>query len=141
GDADLSARVRPLAVKIARITLAEGVDPDGGVLGEAGPNGITNSFKEWWPQAEAAVGFLNAYQISGDAAFWRATEKTWGFIETRLVDRGRGEWLIGVNRDGSRHSGPKASFWKCPYHNGRACMELIDRLRAGGHQTLPADPR
>jgi mannose/cellobiose epimerase-like protein (N-acyl-D-glucosamine 2-epimerase family) len=69
GDPDLIARVKPISLAIARVTLAEGVDPDGGVINEGGPHGYTNTDKDWWPQAEAAVGFLNAYQLSGDPAY------------------------------------------------------------------------
>jgi mannobiose 2-epimerase len=68
GDPELIARVKPISLDIARVTLAEGVDPDGGVISEGSPHGYTNTSKEWWEQAEAVVGFLNAYQLSGDAA-------------------------------------------------------------------------
>lgn len=62
----LLARVRSLAVRIADVTLAEGVDTDGAVLYEGGPGGITNADKEWWPQARAVIGFVNAFGISGE---------------------------------------------------------------------------
>jgi mannobiose 2-epimerase len=128
GDEALIAAVRKEAVDIARVTLEQGVDPDGGVLGEAGPDGITSGFKEWWVQAEAAVGFLNAFQLCGDRKFFDASLRSWNFIETHLVDRKNGEWFIGTSRDGKRISPTKVGFWKCPYHSSRACMELIDRL-------------
>jgi mannobiose 2-epimerase len=127
-DPALIARAKGEALKIAAVTLKQGVDPDGGVLGEAGPKGLTVTFKEWWPQAEAAVGFLNAYQLGGDTAYLQASRHTWQFIETTLVDHERGEWLQGVSRDGRRKSTLKVGFWKCPYHNGRACLELLSRL-------------
>jgi mannobiose 2-epimerase len=130
GDEKLIASARKEAVEIARVTEKEGVDPDGGVLGEADPKGLTQTFKEWWPQAEATVGFLNAYQISGDRKHLDASMKTWQFIEKKLVDHKNGDWFIGVSRDGKFTAPGKVSFWKCPYHNGRACMELVDRLHA-----------
>lgn len=129
-DAMLIDRAKKEAVEIARVTLAEGVAADGGVLAEAGPSGVTDTFKEWWPQAEAVVGFFNAYQISGDAKYRDAALHTWQFIEDKLIDRENGEWLIGVSPPGSGTSPIKAGFWKCPYHNGRACMELVDRVAA-----------
>jgi len=129
-DENLIARVRPLAVQIAHTTLEQGVDPDGGVLGEANPRGLTVTFKEWWPQAEAVVGFLNAYQISGDPKLWTAMRRSWSFIETYLVDRKKGEWLHGVSRDHTKRSTMKLSFWKCPYHNGRACLQVLERLES-----------
>jgi mannobiose 2-epimerase len=128
GDEKRLAATRAEAVKIAEATLKEGVDPDGGILGEADPSGLTVTFKEWWPQAEATVGFLNAYQISGDRRFLDASIHTWDFIEKNLVDHERGEWFHGVSRDGKNVSSLKMGFWKCPYHSGRACMELVERL-------------
>jgi cellobiose epimerase len=80
-------RIRPLAVKIADATLAEGVDADGGVFNQGGPGGLTDTNKEWWPQAEAVVGFLNAYQLSREERYLEAALRTWDFIEKRLIDR------------------------------------------------------
>ena len=130
GNPDLLAQTKALAVDIARATLAEGVDTDGGVFGLAGPKGLIDGSKEWWPQAEATVGFLNAYQQSGDGRFLKASLHSWAFIATHLIDREHGEWFQMVNRDGTLRAWmPKVSLWKCPYHDGRACMQLIDRLK------------
>jgi mannobiose 2-epimerase len=129
GDATLVARLRPLAVRIAEVTLAEGVDADGGVFNLGDETGIVDSAKEWWPQAEAVVGFLDAWRISGENRFLRAALHTWRFIEQRLIDRQHGEWFRGVTRDG-RLIGTfeKVGFWKCPYHNGRMALEAVARL-------------
>lgn len=131
GDAALKNRVHALAVKIADVTLAQGVDADGGVYNEGGPAGLTDTNKEWWPQAEAVVGFLNAFQLSRDERHLQAALRTWDFIEQRLIDRQNGEWLRGVTRDGTiLRDQLKVSFWKCPYHNGRTGLEATARLRA-----------
>lgn len=127
GDESLLATVRREAVEIAEVTLREGVDDDGAVVAEGNAAGVTNRFKEWWPQPEGAIGFLNAYQISGRPEFLAASQKTWEFIERQLVDHRHGEWFHGI-RDGKRTNSAKVSFWKCPYHNGRACLELSARL-------------
>ena len=130
-DPALIERTHALAVKIAAVTLAEGIDVDGGVYNEGGPAGLTNTNKEWWPQAEAIVGFLNAYQISGEERFFRAALHTWDFVEQRLIDGKHGEWLRGVTRDGEVLANElKVGFWKCPYHNGRTGLESVRRLRA-----------
>ncbi|HWA84916.1 MAG TPA: AGE family epimerase/isomerase, partial [Opitutus sp.] len=115
GDKDLVAIANALAVQIARTTKGAGVDPDGGVLGEGGPKGLTDTFKEWWPQAEAATGFLNAYQITHQKPYLAQSEQSWKFIETHLVDHEHGDWFRGVSRDGKKVSPVKVSFWKCPY--------------------------
>jgi mannobiose 2-epimerase len=128
-DPDLIARIRPLAVKIADVTLAEGVDTDGGVYNQGDPGGLTDTNKEWWPQAEAVVGFLNAFRLSGQERFLAAAFRTWDFIELRLIDRRNGEWFRGVTRDGRMLDNElKVSFWKCPYHNGRTGLEAVRRL-------------
>ncbi len=131
GDSALTARIHPLAVKIASVTLAEGTDGDGGIYNLGDPTGVIDSAKEWWPQAEAVIGFLNACQLSHEERFLTAALRTWDFIETRLIDREHGEWFRGVSRGGQVLAGQlKVGFWKCPYHNGRMGLEAVRRLRA-----------
>ena len=128
-DASLTARIHPLAVRIAEVTLAEGVDADGALFNEGGPQGLTNTDKEWWPQAEAVIGFLNAFQLSRNPRHLKAALHAWDFIENQLIDQTRGEWLRGVTRDGRVLADQlKVSFWKCPYHNGRTGLEATARL-------------
>ncbi|MBN1642289.1 MAG: AGE family epimerase/isomerase [Anaerolineae bacterium] len=130
-DEPLLGLVRPLSVAMAEATLAEGMDPDGGLLYEASPAGLVDDSKQWWPQAEAVVGLLNAYQLSGRPHLLDAALRSWDFVERHLIDREQGGWFRYVSRDGARgHDEPKVSFWKCPYHNGRACMEAVERLGA-----------
>lgn len=128
GDAALLARAKQSAVAIAEVTLREGVDRDGGVMSEGTARGVKDGYKEWWPQAEACVGFVNASQLSGDRRFFEASQRSWAFITAHLIDRKNGEWFQGVTREGRVVNPLKVSFWKCPYHNGRACLELLDRL-------------
>ena len=131
GDSVLTSRVHALAVKIASVTLAEGTDADGGIYNLGGPGGIIDPVKEWWPQAEAVIGLLNAYEFSREERFLTAALHTWEFIETRLIDREHGEWFRGVTRDGRVLTEQlKVSFWKCPYHNGRMGLEAVRRLHA-----------
>ena len=128
GDEHLIEETRALAVKMAQAVYDEGLGADGGLDYETSSHG-TNTDRQWWPQAEAAVGFLNAYQITGAPHFLEAASRSWDFIETYLIDRKHGEWFRYVTQDhvvGDDEA--KVSFWKCSYHNGRACMELIDRL-------------
>ncbi len=129
GDPALIARVRPISLEMARATLAEGVDSDGGVMNEGGPRGYTDTGKDWWPQAEAAVGFMNAYQLSGDTRFLVASRRSWDLIEAKFVDRAHGDWIEKIRRDGTPIPRPKVTLWKCPYHSGRSCLELIERAR------------
>jgi mannobiose 2-epimerase len=71
---------------------------------------------------------LNAYQLSGDPRFFQASMHSWDFIATHVVDQKHGEWYNLLARDGTVLSYDKVSMWKCPYHDGRTCMELVSRL-------------
>ena len=129
GDEALLASARAIAIRMAEATLNEGVDGDGGLFNEAGPEGLIDTDKDWWPQAEAVVGFYNAYQMTGDEKYREASARSWQFIESFIVDKEHGEWHWSVKRDGSPSGNiEKVSPWKCPYHNGRACFEMIGRL-------------
>ena len=126
------------AVQMAQAVLDQAVDPDGGLLYEADSSGIINTDKEWWPQAEAVVGFLNAYQLSGREHFYVAACRSWEFIEKYIVDREHGEWFWKVSREGiPSHDKFKVDQWKCPYHNSRTCFEVMARLDNLGHLSSP----
>ncbi len=120
--------------KINAIAIAaaasQGLDNDGGLWYEYEPQHkklITQ--KHWWPQAEAMIGFLNAYQITNEESYLEQSVNAWRFIKQYILDKQNGEWFWGVdecynvipNED-------KAGFWKCPYHNARACLEVIKRI-------------
>lgn len=91
--------------------------------------GIVNKKRVWWVQAEAVVGFYNAYEKTGDAAYLQATESIWKFIQQYLIDkRDGGEWFWYTDENGNpTWTEPVVEPWKCPYHNGRMCMEMIRR--------------
>ena len=129
GDSSLTDRVREASLRIARLTL-DALDADGGVFNERDGDHLDTD-KHWWPQAEAVVGFLNAFERSGDAAFAEAATQTWRFIQSTVVDREGGEWFFRVARDGTPYrEEDKVGPWKCPYHNARACLEILERADA-----------
>jgi mannobiose 2-epimerase len=129
GDHRLMTEVQGVALRIARTVLAEGLDTDGGLFYEGRDGQIINANKEWWPQAEAVVGFYNAWQLTGDTAFREAAARCWQFIQEHVVDHEHGEWFWCIRPDGTPDpSLPKVSPWKCPYHNGRCCLEIIRRI-------------
>jgi mannobiose 2-epimerase len=130
GDPELLAQVRDTAIRMARAALAEGLDKNGGLFYEGRDGRVINPNKEWWPQAEAVVGFYNAWQLTGDEAFREAAVRCWQFIEKRIVDHVHGEWFWCIRPDGTPDpSQPKVSQWKCPYHNSRCCLEIIHRTQ------------
>jgi len=127
---ELVHEVKDIALKMAEVVYEQGLDDDGGLFYEGKDGKVIDANKEWWPQAEAVVGFLNAYQLSGREDFFRAAFECWEFIRQRIVDRTHGEWFWRVARDGTPDlQEPKVSEWKCPYHNSRACLETIKRLQ------------
>ena len=131
GEPALLSHFRQVAVRLARAA-AEGLAPDGSLRYELAPDGHWDADRHWWVQAEAVVGFYNAYQVSGDSQFRDLSEGAWRFIQQHLLDQARGEWYWGVRPDYSVMPGQdKAGLWKCPYHNGRACLEMLRRLAAG----------
>ncbi|MCH8962526.1 MAG: AGE family epimerase/isomerase [Bacteroidetes bacterium] len=92
-------------------------------------DGRLDDDRHWWPQAEAVVGFLNAYQLTSAPRFLDAALACWTFIENHLVDREGGEWFFRVSRDGTPcASEDKVGPWKGPYHNTRACLEVMTRV-------------
>jgi cellobiose epimerase len=130
GDPVLLEQVRQASVNMADRILHEAVDREGGVYNERKADGSLDKELIWWPQAEAVVGFLNAYQLSGQTHFYQAARRTWDFCMTHLRDGQYGEWFYQIGPDYRPDlSMPKVSEWKCPYHNSRACMEVMHRLQ------------
>lgn len=128
-DKAILDETRQVSVKMAQAVYDLALDTDGGLMYEGRGKEITDTSKQWWPQAEAVVGFLNAYELSGKEYFLKASERTWEFIETYVVDHKRGEWYWKVSRDGIPSDEKyKVDAWKCPYHNSRACFEVMGRL-------------
>lgn len=110
----------------------EGVRNDGGMIYEKDNlKKVIDDEYHWWVQAEAVVGYVNIYQYLGDEEALSVALNSWSFIKENLIDKKHGEWYWSVMNDGSvncSEQADKAGFWKCPYHNGRMCLEIIERL-------------
>lgn len=120
---------KTIALQLSDAT-EKGLDKNGGLWYEY-DTATKHWIKEmqWWPQAEAMVGFFNAFQLSGDEKYLQHSLHSWAFIKNYLKDKRNGEWYWGINEDYSLlQDEDKAGFWKCPYHNGRACLEIIKRI-------------
>ncbi len=129
-DSALLSRIRVVAVRLAESVLKEAVSKDGGIYYEGKAGTVIDPGRECWPQAEALVGFLNAFEISGDGKFFTAVLRVWDFIQDHLVDRVHGEWFWRIKPDGQPDPQlAKVSEWKGPYHASRACMEILRRLK------------
>ena len=127
GDKKLIAEVSNNLVQMVDATLADGCDTDGSVFNEKETvSGHLDSDKHWWMQAEAMVGLAYAWEITGKDIYLDQLVKVWHFIRTVMIDQVNGEWFWRVDKDNVPvTSEDKAGFWKCPYHNSRAMMEVM----------------
>lgn len=94
-------------------------------------NGIIDMTRVWWVQAEAVVGFINGYQKSPEQKkYLEAAEDIWNYIKEYMIDKRNGsEWFWEVDKDGNPGKKAIVEMWKCPYHNGRMCFEVIRRIQ------------
>jgi mannobiose 2-epimerase len=131
GDPELIEKTDKTAVKIATVIFNEGIANDGGLMNEYDYRKCEfDTDKHWWQQAEAMVGFYNAYAISGNEKFLESTFRVWEYIDKYIIDHRNGEWFWKVDKDGKVYPGmEKAGFWKCPYHNSRMVFELLERMK------------
>jgi len=127
-DKALLAKARTTCLKIADAA-AEGIQPDGSMIDEK-DNSIGKLIinRSWWPQAEAVVGYLNAYELTGDEKYFKNSLNNWTYIKNHFIDVKNGGWYTSVNEEGVAGKGDKGGFWVCPYHNGRMCLEVIERV-------------
>ena len=130
GDPALMERVKYIAVEMVDATVARGVDEEGGIYEKTDDQGAEiESNNHWWPQAEAVVEFLNAYQLTGNQVYLEHMLKSWSFIKKYFIDLDQGEWHWLINDAGQpTKTEDKAGPWKAPYHNVRMCLEVLDRL-------------
>jgi mannobiose 2-epimerase len=129
GDENLINEIQQLAIRTVDKTISVGFDKDGGLMNEVEPGKFLDSDKHWWPQVEAMVGLVNAWQITGDERYLGKTIEVWSFIKQNLIDHKNGEWHWMVHRNGEvNFKEEKAGPWKCPYHNGRGLIEVCKRL-------------
>lgn len=124
----LIERTKYAALRLVQVVEKQGMTEQGTLINETHADGSYDTDIHWWPQAEALVGFVNAWQISNDESYLSRTDKLWSFIKDYMVDE-KGEWHWRLDKNSNIiRTEDKAGPWKCPYHNGRACMELIKRL-------------
>ena len=128
GDAEVLERIEALVPSIIEAA-GEGFTHEGGMIYEKhGPDGPLDGDRHWWVQAETVVGYFNLWDHFGSQEGLEKALTCWEFIKGNLIDREKGEWFWSIRADGSvNREDDKAGFWKCPYHNGRMCMEIIER--------------
>jgi mannobiose 2-epimerase len=128
-DNDILLRVESIVPKIA-VAADEGLRSDGSMIYEKNnASGHIDSDRHWWVQAESVIGYFNLWEHFGDKKALEKSLACWKYIKENLIDKDNGEWFWSICSDGSiNRKDDKAGFWKCPYHNGRMCMEIVERL-------------
>ncbi len=128
GDRELTEKIsamnRAIVANIADIAF------ENGSLNNERDKTEINKIRIWWVQAESVVGFLNGYQRYGEEKYLEMSRSVWNYIKNNIVDkREGGEWFSQIEENGC-YTKEKATVdpWKCPYHNGRMCLEVIRRV-------------
>lgn len=129
GDKDILNKVEPIVREVAKAS-EKGLNPDGSMIHEANlDTGTVDDDLHWWVQAENVVGWMNIYQYFGDEDALQKALRGWEYIKQNLIDKEHGEWYWSRHKDGSLNlDDDHAGFWKCPYHNSRMCMEILERF-------------
>ena len=128
-DPKVLEKVEQVVREVARAS-EKGLCPDGSMIHEANlDTGHADNDLHWWVQAENVVGWVNIYQYFGDSSALDKAERCWKYIKQNLIDWENGEWFWSRHPDGTiNKADDKAGFWKCPYHNSRMCLEVMERM-------------
>lgn len=139
GEPSLTEKYRSTVISMAEVCLAQSIGDSGQVCDQfTFADKAKHQDSYWWVQAEALVGFLNAYQLTGESEYLNACEKIWQFTQEQHIDYKNGEWFWVAKGQQSLHSTEyKAGFWKGPYHNGRAMMEAAKLIISFEAQSTP----
>lgn len=124
-EAKLTPITKDLTAQIYKVAF------DGHSLANECEKGVVDSKRVWWVQAEALIGFLNGYQKDNShTEYLEAAKAEWDFIKTYVIDPRCKEWFKHVDVQGNPEVGSEiVEPWKCPYHNGRMCMEVMKRCK------------
>lgn len=127
-DSDFREEMMPVITGLAEGALEHAIDNKDHAMNNECENGIVDHKKVWWVQAEAVTGFYNAYTLTGNEDYLKASEGIWDYIQNNVIDYEHGEWIENIYID-SRDNTDQALVheWKCPYHNGRMCIEMFNR--------------
>jgi len=87
--------------------------------------------KEWWVQFEGLNAFLLMHEKYGREtdAYFKAFQQQWHFITRHQIDAEYGGVFEMVGPDGTPTVPGKGRIWKAAYHDGRALLNVGDRLR------------
>lgn len=129
GDQAVLQKTNAAIKKIAEASIEGFLGEGAGMIHEINTKtGEIDASREWWPQCESVIGFFNIYQRFHDPHYLQLAIQSWNFIKNHLIDKEKGEWFWSLYANGKINTDDdKCGFWKCPYHNGRMCMEIYER--------------
>jgi mannobiose 2-epimerase len=124
--------LRNWADSVCGYVLQFGFDRSHGGFFYSGPPGkpADETKKEWWVQAEALVGMLEIYRLTGNVEYYDAFRRTFAFVDRHQVAR-EGGWWASLSADGTPLNDQRSSPWHGAYHSGRSllhCAALVDQL-------------
>jgi mannobiose 2-epimerase len=131
GDKKLTEQIEPIVLKIVEHCLKYGYDKDGGMMNEGNDkDGVVNTYKSWWVQAESVIAFFNAYQMTEENKYLANSLLSWDFIKKYVIDYKYGEWFGTVAKDDHEPNLEESKIgpWKCPYHNSRMGLQIAERI-------------
>ncbi len=133
GDEELAKKMKPVFRAMEEHTYEAAFD--GTAFINECENGVDSTIRIWWVECEAIIGFVNRAQHEAEngenaAKYLQAAETVWAYIRDHIVDKRPGsEWLSEVDIKNEPFSKkPIVEEWKCPYHNGRMCLEVLTRM-------------
>lgn len=132
GDTDCHQEMMPIIHGLAEGAYSHAIDQEHYAMFNECENGKIDRKRVWWVQAEAVIGFYNAYQNNPqNKEYLHLSEQVWEYIRRYVMDKNSGEWIENIEADNTaKPDQALVHEWKCPYHNGRMCMEMIQRLSA-----------
>ncbi len=130
GDKAYYEEMLPVIECLADGAYKNGIDVQNQAMNDECERGVVNAKKVWWVQAEAVTGFYNAYQNQPQRTeYLKIAEGVWNYIQKYVIDKKTGEWIEDISPDNTtKPNQALAHAWKCPYHNGRMCIEMVRRL-------------
>lgn len=132
-DKKLLEKIKPQVLGMVDTFLAEGFDKktSSSYYEFLKETNHTDKDRHWWVQVEAMEGLANAYNITGDEEYRKTVFKIWEYVQNNIIDKVHGEWFWRIDDDGFPvDSEPKIGMWKCPYHNSRSLMRIIQKIEA-----------
>jgi len=126
-DRELQNRMKILSLSIADNIMNVGLSPEVGVKNEIDDSNSDDTF-DWWPQAEAVIGYINAYEVSNDPKYLEVANGCMRYIQKYFLNEKHGEWYWKIDHTLKPVVGiSKSNGWKAPYHNGRMYLEILKR--------------